>query len=134
MSRVRGSGSKIELSMREALASEGVRLRHQPRGVFGNPDFAHKGAKVAVFCDSSFWHGRNWQIAKGRFKSNRSFWVAKIERNIGRDDTVNLHLKAKGWLVMRFWDDAIKRNPGLCARSVAKAVRKRWGGKPPRRA
>lgn len=25
--------------------------------VFGKPDFAFKARKIAVFCDSEFWHG-----------------------------------------------------------------------------
>lgn len=125
MSRVRGSGSAIELAMGRALWAAGVRYRKQYRKVPGKPDFAVVRAKVAVFCDSSFWHGRDWPSAARAFQTNRDFWIAKIERNIARDEQVNRELRALGWLALRFWDTEILSNADKCAKRVGKAIAKR---------
>ncbi len=45
-----------------------------------------KGLKIAIFCDSEFFHGKDWEIQKERIKTNREFWINKIERNIRRDN------------------------------------------------
>ena len=68
------------------------------------------GKKVAVFCDSEFWHGYNWEERKEDIKTRREFWIPKIERNIQRDIEVNKQLTEEGWIVLRFWGRDIKRN------------------------
>lgn len=68
----------------------------------GKPDFTFKKYKVAVFCDSEFWHGKNWETKKHEHKTNIDFWHKKIERNIERDVEVNRQLTNDGWTVLRF--------------------------------
>ena len=80
------------------------------------------GKKVAVFCDSSFWHGRRWQQLKKRLKSNRDYWIAKIERNKARDRRVNRSLRRKGWVVIRFWDVDIEQKLPECVKRVSEAL------------
>ena len=125
MSRVRSSGSKIELMLGRALWAAGIRYRKQYRGVTGKPDFAIVGVKIAVFCDSSFWHGRGWPAAASAFRTNREFWLPKIERNIARDRAVNIELRARGWLVLRFWDTQIASSTDRCVARVLRAIAKR---------
>ena len=88
MSRIRSKGSKIERVLGKALWAAGIRYRkHYP--IEGKPDFALPGLKIAIFCDSSFWHGRNWgPERKAEFRVNSDFWIKKIERNIQRDKEV----------------------------------------------
>lgn len=86
MSRVRAKGSQIEKMMGSALWVSGLRgYRKNLRGVLGTPDFCWKWQKIAVFCDSSFWHGFNWSEERRRIKVRKSFWYKKIEDNIARD-------------------------------------------------
>lgn len=125
MSRVRSSGSEIERVMGSALWAAGIRYRKQYRKISGRPDFALVGAKIAVFCDSSFWHGRGWPGAANALKKNRKFWTAKIEYNIARDREVNMLLTNLGWEVVRFWDDEILQNTASCVRRVKTLLRKR---------
>ena len=94
----------------------------------GVPDFVYVSARVAVFCDSSFWHGRDWKNRKHEFRSNRTFWWPKIERNIARDRYVTRELRNLGWVVLRFWDDEIIHNSDKCAQKVKKNVLRRTGG------
>ncbi len=117
MSKIRASGSVIEKKLGSAMFRLGLRYRKQ-YPIFGRPDFAFPRSKVAVFCDSAFWHGRNWETAKDEIKVNREFWIHKIEKNMKRDSEVNRRLEAEGWKVVRFWDDEIESDTDQCAHRV----------------
>jgi DNA mismatch endonuclease Vsr len=129
MSKVRGAGSVIEVALARAMRTAGIRYRKQYKALPGKPDFVIVSARVAVFCDSSFWHGRDWPDAARAFKSNRDFWINKIERNIARDKEVNSILERAGWMVVRFWDHEIKQDASLCASRMLVTIRHRTPAK-----
>ena len=114
MQAVRNAGSKIENILAKGLWAKGLRYRRADKTVIGKPDFVFKKVKVAVFCDSEFWHGKNWRKRKHDHKSNIEFWHKKISGNIERDRKVNRLLKKDGWLVLRFWGKEIEQNSLLC--------------------
>ena len=118
MAAVKGKGTKIELLLAKALWSAGIRYRKNDRSVFGHPDFSHKGKKIAIFCDGEMWHGKDWDLRKDEFKSNRDFWIPKIERNMMRDKEVNEYLSAHGWTVLRFWETDLKKHLEECVDKV----------------
>jgi len=93
--------------------------------VEGKPDIVFRGSKVAVFCDSEFWHGYDWEHRKNDIKTNRDFWINKIERNMQRDYQVNCILGEQGWVVLRFWGKDIQKNLTQCADIIEKEVRGR---------
>lgn len=115
MQAVRNKDSKIEVLLRKELWARGLHYRKNVKTVFGHPDIAFIGKRIAVFCDSEFWHGYDWENRKEDIKSNREFWIPKIERNMQRDIEVNDHLKEMGWIVLRFWGRDIKKNVSDCA-------------------
>jgi DNA mismatch endonuclease (patch repair protein) len=123
MRRVRSKDSQIELLLRKELWRRGLRYRKNVSRIEGKPDIAFIGKKVAVFCDSEFWHGYNWEEKKDDFKSNRDFWIPKIERNMMRDVTVNAVLEYDGWTVLRFWGADIIKDAAGCADVVEAALR-----------
>lgn len=125
MSRVKCKDSDIELILRHELWERGLRYRKNDKSIVGKPDIVFKGVKVAVFCDSEFWHGYNWDERKSDIKSNKEFWISKIERNMERDQEVNNYLKADGWIVLRFWGKTIKKAPADCADIIEKTVEER---------
>ena len=110
MSRIRGKDSVIEVTLRKELWRRNMRYRKNVRKVRGTPDIAFIGLKIAVFVDGEFWHGYDWEHKKDSFKSNREYWVAKIERNMERDTEVNEALEADGWTVIRVWGNEIKHD------------------------
>ena len=124
MRQVKCKGSKIEVVLMKELWSRGLRYRKNVTNIFGKPDIVFIGKKVAVFCDSEFWHGYNWEERKHDFKSHQEFWIPKIERNIERDREVTEQLQAEGWTVLRFWGKDIKKNLKECADIIERAVRK----------
>ncbi len=115
MKKVKSKDSKIELLLRKELWKRGLHYRKNVNGIVGKPDIVFIGKKVAVFCDSEFWHGYDWENHKRDFKSHQEFWIPKIERNIERDSEVNQALQKDGWTVLRFWGKEIKKNPQGCA-------------------
>lgn len=128
MQAVKNSGSEIELLLRKELWSRGMRYRKNAKKIFGKPDIVFIGKKIAVFCDSEFWHGYDWENHKNDIKSRREFWIPKIERNIERDREVTEKLKAEGWTVIRFWGKQIKQDPSGCADIIQKAWEDKGNG------
>ncbi len=118
MSKIRAKNTKPETMFRKALHTQGIRFRNHSKGIPGNPDVAIKKYKLAVFIDGEFWHGYDWLAKKDKIKTNRDFWVPKIERNMQRDEQVNEHLKALGFTVFRFWDFEIKQNLTKCVGEI----------------
>ena len=124
MRRIKSKGTKIEKLLGKAMWAEGLRYRKNCKDVFGKPDFCFKGKKIAIFCDSEFWHGKKF-LEGERFKTNADFWEEKIKRNIERDKIVNETLKKEGWIVLRFWGRDIENNVIFCVKKIKKVVEMR---------
>lgn len=122
MSRIRSKDTTIELRLRRALWAKGYRYRVNVRGLPGTPDIVFPRARVAVFCDSSFWHGHDWEDKKKRLAANREFWIAKIERNMARDRRVAGKLREAGWRVLRFWDADIQKKLEDCVLMIVREI------------
>jgi|SRR5690554_3842082 len=122
MQAVKSKGSKIEMMLAKKMWQKGLRYRKNDRTVFGKPDFTFKKYKIAVFCDSEFWHGKNWNIKKHEHKSNVEFWHQKIERNIQRDSEVNDYLFKRGWQVIRFWGKDIEKDLVNCVIKIEEKI------------
>lgn len=125
MQRVKNKDSEIELLLRKALWNNGFRYRKNVKNVFGHPDIAFIGKKVAIFIDSEFWHGYDWDNRKHDFKSHQEFWIPKIERNIARDKEVTAFLINNGWVVIRFWGREIKNNLQKCVCQIEATINAR---------
>lgn len=125
MAANKSKGTKLELLFGKLLWNAGVRYRKNDRSVVGKPDFVIKGAKIAIFCDGEFWHGRNWDIRKYDHKSNCDFWYSKIEHNIERDKEVNAELQKQGWKVFRFWETEIINEPDMCLNMILSYMNKK---------
>lgn len=123
MQAVKSRDSEIERLLRNELWKRGLRYRKNVKNIIGKPDIVFIGKKVAVFCDSEFWHGYNWEERKGDIKTRREFWIPKIERNIQRDIEVNAALAEAGWTVIRFWGKDIKSHCSDCADIIERKVR-----------
>ena len=115
MRAIKNKDSEIEMLLRRELWKRGLRYRKNVKKIFGHPDIVFIGKKIAVFCDSEFWHGYDWENQKKTIKSRKDFWIPKIERNIQRDIEVNEKLKNAGWNVIRFWGKDIKKRCSECA-------------------
>ena len=111
MSKIRGKDTKPEIFLRKVLFRSGYRysLKHRFKENNFRPDIVMVSRKICIFVDGCFWHGcpRCYKEPK----SNRDYWVPKINRNIERDKEQNEYLKRNGWKVIRVWEHDLKENP-----------------------
>ena len=80
--------------------------------------------KIAIFCDSEFFHGKDWEILKPRLQKtkNSDYWVNKISRNRERDAEIDKQLLFEGWTVIRFWGKDIIKKTDECVRVVEETI------------
>lgn len=122
MRAIRSKDTTIELALRKALWQRGIRYRKNYKGLIGKPDIVITKYRIAVFCDSDFWHGYDWENRKSRIKSNQNYWIPKIERNVKRDREVTVALVEQGWIVLRFWEHTIRKELEECVDDIQEAV------------
>jgi DNA mismatch endonuclease (patch repair protein) len=122
MSHIRSNNTSIEVLLRKALWHEGIRYRKNLKTLPGTPDIAITKYKIAIFCDGEFWHGKNWEAKKNSIKTNRDYWIPKIERNIMRDCKTEKKLGTMGWTVFRFWGDEINNNVNSCVDEIKETI------------
>lgn len=103
MANIRSKNTGAELRLKIIL--RGTFIRQHPK-IYGNPDFGLKVKKIAIFLDGCFWHKCPKHYHEP--KTNKKFWISKIERNTQRDKEVNKKLKSKGYKVIRIWEHELK--------------------------
>jgi DNA mismatch endonuclease (patch repair protein) len=118
MAKIKSQNTKPELNLKKALWNLGFRYRKNLKKLPGSPDIVYTKHKLAIFVDGEFWHGYNWAEKKTKIKTNRDFWIPKIERNIQRDIQNNQLLTEAGWHVIRFWEHELKKDFEDCLNRV----------------
>ena len=122
MQAIKSKDTEIELVLRKALWADGYRYRKNYKKLAGKPDIVLTKYKIAIFCDSEFWHGKNFDESTSRIGTNTEYWNKKIRRNIERDKEVNEKLEAEGWTVLRFWEKEIKKETESCLNRIYSAI------------
>ena len=124
MQHIRNKDTKIEVLLRKALWGKGYRYRKNFKDLPGKPDIALTKYRIAVFCDSEFFHGKDWEVLRPQLQrgKNADFWIEKISKNMQRDDQVNKQLNFMGWTVVRFWGKEITKNTDECVRVIEEVI------------
>lgn len=124
MSRIRSKDTSIEVILRKALWHRGIRYRKNYKGLPGAPDIAITKYRIAIFCDSEFFHGKDWEKLKLRLQngSNSIYWIKKIARNRERDYEVEKALQHRDWIIIRFWGEDIKKNTNSCVQAIEEII------------
>lgn len=124
MQHIKSKDTKIEVKLRKALWERGFRYRKNYKELPGKPDIVFTQYKIAVFCDSEFFHGKDWEVLKPRLEKtqNSEYWLKKISRNMERDDEVNKRLLFEGWTVIRFWGKDILKDTDECIRVIEETI------------
>lgn len=124
MSKIPGKDTSIEIALRKALWAKGYRYRKNYKIVAGSPDIAFTKYKLAVFCDSEFFHGKDWELLKPRLEKgkNSDYWIRKIQRNMERDREKDRQLLGEGWTVIHFWGKDILKDTDECVRVIEEAI------------
>ena len=94
MQNIKSKDTKIEVQLRKALWAKVYRYRKNDKKLPGKPDIVLGKYKIVIFCDSEFFHGKDWEVLKPRLEkgTNPEYWVKKIENNRRRDDEINKEL------------------------------------------
>lgn len=88
MSHIKGKDTSIEIILRKALWSRGYRYRKNYKNLPGRPDLAITKYKIAIFCDSEFFHGKRnkgnlGQIIEEKFlKQNYNIFKHEISTRL----------------------------------------------------
>ena len=120
MQNIKSKDTEIEVQLRKALWAKGYRYRKNDKKLPGKPDIVLGKFKIVIFCDSEFFHGKDWEVLKSRLEkgTNPEYWVKKIENNRRRDDEINKELTFEGWTVIRFWGKDIKNKLDECIKVI----------------
>lgn len=111
MSRIRPKDMKPEMAVRRLTHGMGYRYRLHRPDLPGKPDLVFPSRRKVVFVHGCFWH-RHSQCERARLpKSNRSFWLAKLQRNAERDAEQLQRLADLGWSVLVLWECEIEDEP-----------------------
>ena len=122
MGQVHLKGGKAETTLAKALWHEGYRYRRNYKKLPGSPDIAITKYKVAIFVDGEFWHGQDWENRKAKLKSNREYWIEKIEENIARDKRNDEILRQMGWIPLHFWEKDVIKSLDQCEKIVKQSI------------
>lgn len=124
MSNIKNKDTKIEVKLRKALWEKGYRYRKNYKELPGKPDIVLTKYKIAIFCDSEFFHGKDWEVLKPQLErgKNAEFWINKISKNMQRDEDVNKQLSYMGWTVIRFWGKEITKNIEECIKVIEEVI------------
>jgi DNA mismatch endonuclease (patch repair protein) len=116
MRRVKGSGTGPELAVRRLIWGLGGRYRLNRKDLPGKPDIVLAGRRLAVFVHGCFWHGHHCARGARVPKTNRDYWLGKVERNRTRDGAAREALEDAGWRVETVWECDLRDAPALEAR------------------
>ena len=124
MRKIHSKDTAIELLLRKALWHKGYRYRKNYKALPGSPDIVLTKYKIAIFCDSEFFHGKDWEILKLRLEKgkNPDFWVKKIERNRNRDYENDKKLLFLGYTVLHFLGQDIYQHTDECLQAIEEAI------------
>lgn len=140
MARVRGRDNKAEMLLRKELFRRGYRYRLYDKEIPGTPDIVFASARVAVYVDGDFWHGRallegGEEALHHVFRTERrSYWIDRIKRNVDRDKRSRLAARRLGWRTVRVWERDVLNDVSDAALFIERIIRKRLHKRSKRRA
>ena len=124
MSKIRGKNTTIEVTLQKALWANGYRYRKNYKKLPGSPDICLTKYRIAIFCDSEFFHGKDWEVLKAKVEkgNNGEYWSKKIQENITRDNEKDKALNALGWTVIHFWGKDCLKKTDECVKVIEETI------------
>lgn len=118
MSKIRATGMKPEMAVRQLVHSLGYRYRLHRKDLPGKPDLVFPARKKVIFVNGCFWHQHSEPSCKitNRPKSNQEYWLPKLKKNTQRDAQNHAKLHELGWDVLVIWECEVIDNTGLVER------------------
>jgi len=109
MSRIRNKDTKPEVMVRKYLFGNGFRYKKNVSNLPGKPDIVLPKYRAVIFVNGCFWH-RHLDCKYFVWpKTNKEFWVKKLNENCERDEKNYSLLRNRGWRVMVVWECELRR-------------------------
>lgn len=120
MRAIRSKDTKPELLLRKALWHKGYRYRKNYKRLPGTPDIVLIKQKIAIFVDSEFFHGKDYEELVDRLKKGKhpEYWLPKIAKNVRRDAENDIRLNGMGYIVIHFWGGEIIKQLEKCVQEI----------------
>jgi DNA mismatch endonuclease (patch repair protein) len=115
MRAVKGRDTGPELAVRRMAHGLGYRYRLHRSDLPAKPDLVFASRRKVILVHGCFWHGHGCKFSRVP-KSNREYWLPKLERNKVRDAAQIKSLRASGWGVLVVWECKIKNAAVLMRR------------------
>lgn len=113
MRRIRKRDTKPELLVRSLIHRMGYRFRLYRRDLPGTPDLVFPSRRKVIFVHGCFWHQHGCKLGAKSPRSNRTYWIPKLARNVERDHKARAELARKGWGVLVIWECRTRAPEGL---------------------
>jgi DNA mismatch endonuclease (patch repair protein) len=123
MRAVKSRGTAPELKVRRAAHALGLRFRLGRSDLPGKPDLVFPSRRIALFVHGCFWHGHDCARGARMPHTNRTYWQAKIARNMERDAASLASLRKLDWKPAVIWECETKDAARL-ARLITRRVGK----------
>jgi DNA mismatch endonuclease (patch repair protein) len=109
MSHIQSKNTKPEMIVRKYLFSKGFRYRVNDKRYPGHPDIVLPKYKTVIFINGCFWHQHpNCKYASIP-KTNKEYWIPKLQKNVERDKLNYKKLSKLGWNVIVIWECELKK-------------------------
>lgn len=103
MAAIKSKNTEPELLVRRLVHSIGYRYRLHQRNLPGKPDMVFASRRKVIFVHGCFWHLHGCKLSHLP-KSNKGYWVPKLERNRTRDEENLAAIKKLGWQALAVWE------------------------------
>jgi DNA mismatch endonuclease (patch repair protein) len=123
MRAVKSRDTAPELKVRRAAHALGLRYRLGRSDLPGKPDLVFPSRRIALFVHGCFWHGHDCARGARMPHTNRTYWQAKIARNMERDAASLASLRKLDWKPAVIWECETKDAARL-ARLITRRVGK----------
>lgn len=108
MRAVKSVNTKPEMAVRQIVHAMGYRYRLHRADLPGKPDLVFPARRSVIFVHGCWWHGHDCKRGAREPKTNRDYWVAKIDGNRKRDIASRQALEALGWRPLIIWECEIR--------------------------
>jgi DNA mismatch endonuclease (patch repair protein) len=108
MSRIKATDTSPETQVRSTVHALGHRFRKNVASLPGKPDIANRSRHWAIFVHGCFWHGHDNCRLASKPKTNRGYWIPKLQRNRSRDAERIAALRQAGFRVLVLWECDIR--------------------------
>ncbi len=113
MRAVKDRDTKPEMMVRRMIHGMGYRYRLHRKDLPGKPDLVFPARMKIIFVNGCFWHGHHCRRGARTPKTNRKYWIEKIDKNKARDRKSRKALSKLGWSVLTLWECDLKNTEAV---------------------